>query len=139
MNTIYVHSYFDLKCELRNSDGKIIAPSMWSYNGLIPELTWLALPFDSTLRVHPNPPANWKAKDGELLIGAGWNLWKIHRGDRNDYYLSGALNLTIPKGETLPLPRYTRADGIISTETGVVPYVCKGTLTLPPVKISAKK
>ncbi len=139
VNTIYVHSYFDLKCELRDSSGNAVPPALWSYNGLIPELTWLALPFDSTLRCRPNPPARWKAKDGELLIGAGWGLWKIPRGDTNDHYLSGTLTLTIPKGETLPLPRHPKADGSIVTDNSVMPYVCKGVLNLPPVKIPAAK
>lgn len=137
INTIYVHSYFDLKCELRDSNGKVIPSSLWSYNGLIPEAAWLALPLDSTLRYRPNPPVVWQAKDGELLIGAGWGLWHIPRGDTNDYYLSGVLNLTIPKGETPPLPRHPAGDGTFATQNDG-PNACQGTLKLPPVKISAK-
>ena len=103
----------------------------------MPELSWLALPGDSILRCRANPPAVVKASDGELVLMAGWGCWRIPRGDTNDYFLSGNLNLTVPKGETPPVPRHWTNGGIVS-DNGVRPYVCQGALKLPPVKISAR-
>lgn len=138
INTVYVHSYFGLDCELRDSNGKTVPKTMFSYDGVAPELSWLALPCDSILRCHANPPAILKASGGELLVVAGWGSWRIPRGDTNDYFLSGTLNLTVPKGETPPIPRHWINGGIVS-DNGNRPYVCQGTLKLPPVKISAGK
>lgn len=138
VNTIYVHSYFGLDCELRDSNGKTVPKLIFIYNGVLPEVSWLALPGDSILRCRGGPPGISKASGGELLVVAGWGCWRIPRGDTNDYFLSGTLNLTVPKGEAPPVPRHL-INGEIISDNGARPYVCQGTLKLPPVKISSRK
>ncbi|HEY5234407.1 MAG TPA: hypothetical protein VIK35_12820 [Verrucomicrobiae bacterium] len=54
-------------------------------------------------------------------------LWRIPRGDTNDYYLSGTLTLTIPSGISPPTLQ----------GNNIQPIPWQGTLKLPPVKISA--
>jgi hypothetical protein len=137
INTIFVHSSFTLNCELRDSNGKSIPSSANFYNGLVPNPSWLALPYDSILRCRPNPPALWKASNGELLIAAGMNCWHIPRGATNEYYLSGTLSLTVPTCEPLPDPGRVEKDELVA-DPEVRRCVSRGELKLPPVKISAK-
>jgi hypothetical protein len=131
-NTVYIYhdpsSSLELSCELRDSSGKKVTRAVWAFDGWLPEGCWLALPYDSAIRLRPTPP-EWTATNGELNISSGWNLWRIPHGDTNDYYLSGTLTLTTPK------------DGIsppASTDKYSPPIIWQGTLKLPPVKIPAK-
>jgi len=140
INTLYVGGNPSLRCELRDSSGKVISPPLLGYTrgGLIQGSFWLALPLDSIVRFRPydyiHAPA---AENGELVIHGG-NYWKFPRGDTNDYYLSGTLTLMVPKDEKPPAARFPTGDGTFRTEE-VSDNVCHGTFQLPPVKISAKK
>jgi hypothetical protein len=132
VNPLYVYwggTNSTLDCELKDSSGKAVPRAMGAYNGVSPDPIWLALPGDSILRFRP-ALVYWSASNGELIIGGGSyvELWRIPRGDTNDYYLSGTLTLTIPSGISPPtLPG-----------NNIQPIPWQGTLKLPPVKISAK-
>ena len=135
---MYIYCGFDpsrpdasqLSCELRDSGGKIILRGGFSIDGRLPGPCWLALPHDSTLRFRPCALCKGMASDGEWFIYAGFNSWRIPRGDTNDYYLSGTLTLSIPQGETRPRTPEDKYSA---------PSVWQGTLKLPPVKIPARK
>ena len=143
INVLYI--YYDgtlpeLTCELVDSRGKSARSQMTgSYNGPAPQSCWLALPPDSIVRCRPAFFRTGTATNGELLVDAGfnqWRYWVIPRGDTNDYFLSGTLNLTVPKDETPPPWRVPVGNGRIITNN--VSYdVCHGTIKLPPVKIPA--
>lgn len=129
LNTMYV--YYDprssgssLTCELRDASGRMLPNSAVAYDGPVVNIGWLALPYDSILRINATLPGFGKTPD---LITAGWNCWILPRGETNDYYLSGTLNVTVPKGETRP-PQDTHPTAL----------EWQGTLKLPPVKIPAK-
>jgi len=129
LNTMYV--YYDpdsseslLTCELRDVSGKKVPPSAVVYDGPVVKVGWLALPYDSILRINATLPGFGKAPD---IITAGWNCWILPRGDTNDYYLSGTLNVTVPKGEPRP-PQDTIPNA----------FEWQRTIKLPPVKIPAK-
>jgi hypothetical protein len=121
-----VYVYYDavrqspLKCELRDSDGKIVKNSLGAVGEGIPPACWLTLPHDSTLRFLTGGTGS--APDyPSLFVVSAWvgGKWAIPATATNDYYLSGTFSSTSPTNETRPL-------------------VWEGTLKLPPVKISVK-
>ncbi len=117
-------------CELRNSTGGTIPPLLRCGDCPMPQGDWLILPADSILRFRSNPILGETGypSPGEFLICAGMDAWRIPQGVTNDYYLSGTLNLMVPKDETIPA----------STSEYAHPIPWEGVLTLPAVRISVK-
>ena len=139
IQNLYVHSSFRLNCELRDSSGKIIPAEWIPLNILFPIDCWLAIQGDSILRCRPFPRVSIKASEGKWGITAGGNYWRLPVGAANDYYLAATLNLTVPKGETPPLPHFPTVNDSIFTNIEEMPLIMiQGTFKLPPVKIPAK-
>jgi hypothetical protein len=119
LDTTYL--YYDatnLTCELRDSSGKPVRSAAAAvYDGPVPKIGWLALPYDSILRFRVSLPGFGQATN---LVSAAWGAWLLPTGETRDYYLSGELTLKAPTGETRP-------------------RVWQGTLKLPSVKIPADR
>lgn len=132
---VYDYGLGTLDCKVSDSSGKAI-PSLTggTYNGPFPEPCWLALPDDSLVRFAPMS-GSIVTTNGELGIHAGDDYWVIRRGDTNDYYLSGTLNLNVPESEKPPAWYIKTSTHTITNE--VSDDVWRGTIKLPPVKIPA--
>ena len=136
VNTLLVRGNPQLRCELRDSNGRTVSPALSPIrSGLLQGSFWLALPYDSIVRFRPYPPAPRVVTNGGLAIDGG-GYWKFPRGDTNDYYLSGTLTLRIPNSETPPVSLYPAGDGTFRSEDES-DNICHGTLQLPAVKIPA--
>ena len=127
---VYYADFSWSDCKLRDSKGDTIPPLLRCTDCQIPSGSWLALPADSILRLRSNLLLGEPGypSPGEFLICAGMDAWRIPQGVTNDYYLSGTLNLMVPKGETIPA----------SSSEYARPIPWEGVLTLPAVKISVK-
>ena len=112
-----VNVYFDpdaLKCELTDADGKAVPRAPVAGSGGRPAKAWVAIPFDSSVRLRANPYAFGRAEG--LLIHLCTASWHIK--DDAEYHLSGILTVSPPDG-------HGRADA------------WKGALKLPPMKVRA--
>jgi hypothetical protein len=121
--TLYVYynaGRLPLHCELKDSKGNLVDPSLGAVSQFFPQSCWLALPSDSSLRFRtgssgsgPDYPCLFIISD--FIAGK----WAIPFNATNDYYLSGTFSSISPTNDTRP-------------------HVWDGTLNLPPVKISMK-
>ncbi len=117
MHIYYAPSKSPFRCELHDSLGKTNAGSYGVYSGGIPDPCWLALPYDSSLRVRVTlggfgiPQTN-----GFFIAGQISDAWVIPSGTTNEYYLSGTFTVTAPKNDTRP-------------------HIWEGTLELPQVRV----
>jgi hypothetical protein len=117
--------YFDpnaLQCELSDSHGHPLPPSGSGGSGSGPSACWVALPYDSTIRLRASWFGYGTPKNKGLVIPLSQPL-VIRSDNTNECYLSGTFAAT-PSANRPPL-----------TEN----CLWEGKLTLPKGKISAKK
>ncbi len=120
--------YFDpehgLHCDVLDASGKPPPMVGTGGSGGGAGACWIALPYDSTIRLRANMHGyGKKAGDGLLLaMVAPMQRWDIQPGDTNRYYLSATFTVTPP---TNSAPR--NAD--------VESRIWSGTLELPKMKI----
>ena len=116
-----------LRCELRDSTGKLVPNSPYGFGGGMPISCWLTLQPYCSARLRASVFGGGRLDDGGLAIylaSRGW--WDVHPNPTNEYYLSGTFTALAPTNE-LGLVTSTNLD------------VWCGTLKLPPVKIPIKK
>ena len=102
-----------LKCELTDVAGKAIAQAPTRGSGGRPGQSWVAIPFDSSIRLRANPYAFGRAEG--MLIHLNNASWHIENAA--DYYLSGTLTVAPPEAKV---------------------DAWKGALKLPKLKFSLK-
>jgi hypothetical protein len=123
-----------LNCTLTDESGKNVskAASSGGYSGRGAfRPTWVVLPYNSTIRLFVN--AGSRSPLGVYQNGEpSSSHWSISSNDTNVYYLSGTLDIfTRTNDATASMPE--------SYRQGYYDLNCKGTLTFPKMKISARK
>jgi hypothetical protein len=116
-----------LRCELRDSAGKLVPDSPGGFSGGMPVSCWLTLRPYCSARLRASVFGGGRLDDGGLAIylaSRGW--WDVHPNTTNEYYLSATFTAVAPTNEL----------GMVTSTNLDVWY---GTLTLPRVKIPAKK
>jgi hypothetical protein len=123
----------NLNCELTDVKGKLVpmpeGGKAWGGGGPA-QPTWIVLPSVSTIRLFVN--AGSKSPLTIYPSGEPWNHWEVSPSDTNAYYLSGTLKTFTPTN-------YAPSSFPEPLRQGYYEEHCKGTLTFPKVKISAKK
>jgi hypothetical protein len=111
-----------LHCELLDKDNRKVAPSAFPFGGGVPLSQWVTLPPDATLRLRCSPFAGSRADGFVIAPGLGMH-WTIAMNDPKEYTLSGSF--TVDPG---------------NDQLAVDPpeHIWRGTITLSPVKISAR-
>jgi len=118
--------YFDpqngLQCELRDSHDQPPPPIGTGGSGAFPSPCWVTLPYDSTVRLRSSWYGYGMPKNKGLKIPLFQELI-ILAENTNDYFLSSTFTVTAPTNHICP-PDHC---------------VWQGTLTLPKMKIAAKR
>jgi hypothetical protein len=116
-----------LRCQLRDSKGKLVPCSPGGFGGSSPESYWVMLRPYCSARVRASVYGGGRMADGGLAIYLSqWGWWDVHPSPTNEYYLSGTFTAAPPTNEL----------GMVA---GTNLNVWHGTLTLPRVKIPVKK
>jgi hypothetical protein len=110
-----------LKCELRDSDNKLVAPTSYPFGGATPASEWVLIPSDGGIRLRSSPFGVFREKAIALTPSIGV-LWSIPSGDSADYFLSGTFKVDPDEG------RNEVQD----------PQIWRGTLELPAVRIHSR-
>jgi hypothetical protein len=121
--------YFDpeqgLHCEVRDANGKLLAPGGGGSGPGGNRASWIVLPRASTIRLHAGD-YGYGQKPGEGLRLCLWRSsgqdWLIAARDTNTYFLSGTFSLKAPTNFVAKFHEGRNA-------------VCTGTFRLPAVKI----
>jgi hypothetical protein len=111
-----------LRCELRDSKGKLVPNSPGGFSGGMPVSCWVTIQPYCSVRMRASVFGGGRLDDGGLAIylaSRGW--WDVHPNRTNQYYLSGTFTASPPSLSSTNLD------------------VWYGTLTLPPVRIPVKK
>jgi hypothetical protein len=111
-----------LHCELLDKDNRKVAPSAFPFGGGVPLSQWVTLPPDATLRLRCSPFAGSRADGFNVAPGLGMH-WTIATNDPKEYTLAGSF--TVEPGD----------DQLIVNQPD---HIWRGTITLSPVKISAR-
>jgi hypothetical protein len=122
-----------LRCELRDSSGKLIPDSPGGFSGGGPVSCWVTLQPYCSARIRASVFGGGCLDDGGLavyLASRGW--WDVHPSKTNEYYLSGTFTAAMPTNQ---LGLQTGLPSVDSTNMDV----WYGTLTLPRVKVPLKK
>jgi hypothetical protein len=86
---------FNLKSDMRTSDGKSAKQPPVACGGPIAPPVTLVLPFDSTLRINVSNSNCTSMQKGGIFVLAG-EMWAIEKDDQADYFLDAALHLDNP-------------------------------------------
>jgi hypothetical protein len=123
-----------LRCELRDSTGKLIPCSPGGFSGGEPGSYWVTLQPYCSARLRASIYGGGRLDDGGLAIYlcSSRTWWDVHPSKTNEYYLSGTFTAVAP---TNAFGLQTGLPVIDSTNMDV----WYGTLTLPRVKVPVKK
>ena len=123
--------YFDpsggLRCVMKDAAGKTPSQAGGGSGGGA-GAAWIALPYDSKIRLRANMYGYGK-KPGDGLLLCIWppmQYWNIAAGDTNTYYLSGTFTVTTPTN-------------FVPKDFEAARAVWSGTLELPKMKITIPK
>jgi hypothetical protein len=119
-------------CDLSDESGKSVPkPAGGAWGGRGPfSPCWVTLPYNSTIRLFVNSGS--RTPLSVYPNGEPWCHWSISPSDTNVYYLSGTLNIFTPTNcAPSSFPELLRKS--------FYDEHCRGTLTFPKMKISAKK
>jgi len=122
-----------LRCELRDSSGKLIPNSPGGFSGGEPGSYWVTLPPYCSARLRASVYGGGRLDDGGLAVyqaSGGW--WDVHPSKTNEYYLSGTFTSAMPTNQ---FGLQTGLPAVDSTNMDV----WYGTITLPKVKVPVKK
>ncbi|HEY2881530.1 MAG TPA: hypothetical protein VGJ15_03840 [Pirellulales bacterium] len=110
-----------LQCKVRDKDGNVKKIEPFPFSGAVPRSEWIVLPSKASIRLRSSPFG--VARENGLAIAPDLGaLWFIDDDDPNEYFLSGTFTGN-PPADKVP--------------TGAA-RVWRGTLELPPVKITGK-
>lgn len=140
-----------LRCELRDSKGKLVPNSSGGFSGSEPGSCWVTLNPYCSARMRVSVYGGGRLDDGGLAIylaSRGW--WDVHPNPTNEYYLSGTFTFSgMRKRDSktgLPVILDLNTGLPLEGKQGTPDFndstnmdVWSGTLTLPPVKIPVKK